>query len=143
MARHVIGLAASFEPGEQRLVTVGGRRIAVFLVDGEFRALKDTCPHQGASLACGTVVGALSADGPDSIQYDGERRLVKCPWHGWEFDLKTGQSWFDPKRERVRAYPLSVESGDTLLAASGLQPGPYVAETVEISVEEDYVVIDI
>jgi nitrite reductase/ring-hydroxylating ferredoxin subunit len=147
MARYVVGLAASFGPDEQRHVTVGGRKVAIFHVDGEFRALKDGCPHQGASLACGTVVGALSATDPDSLHYDGQRRLVKCPWHGWEFDLRTGQSWFDPQRERVRAYPVSVASGDSLLATAeaspGLQPGPFVAETVEISVEEDYVVIEI
>jgi 3-phenylpropionate/trans-cinnamate dioxygenase ferredoxin subunit len=85
----------------------------------------------------------LSATVPGCYQYDRGRTLVRCPWHGWEFDLATGQSWFDPKRERVRSYPVSIEPGRALLAPPDPRPGPYVAETVRVSVEDDYVVIEL
>ena len=62
--------------------------------------------------------------------------LLRCPWHGWEFDMRNGQSWFDPKRVKVRSYPVAVESGEDL------QKGPYVAETFPVHVEDSYVIIE-
>ena len=72
-------------------------------------------------------------------QYDAPpgRELVRCPWHGWEFDLRTGQSWFDPERTRVRSYRVSVEN------AGEPVPGPYVAERYGVTVEDSYVVVDL
>jgi hypothetical protein len=49
--------------------------------------------------------------------------LLRCPWHGWEFDMRNGQSYFDPTRVKVRTYPVVIEDGETLAK------GPYVAET--------------
>ena len=63
--------------------------------------------------------------------------MVKCPWHGWEFDIKTGQSWCSPMRVRVRPYPVDVESGGELVK------GPYVAERFNVSVEDDYIVVEV
>jgi 3-phenylpropionate/trans-cinnamate dioxygenase ferredoxin subunit len=63
--------------------------------------------------------------------------LLRCGWHGWEFDMRTGQSWFDPKRVKVRTCPVVIEDGETLAK------GPYVAETFPVSIEGSYVVIDI
>jgi 3-phenylpropionate/trans-cinnamate dioxygenase ferredoxin subunit len=54
-----------------------------------------------------------------------------------EFDIRTGQSYCDPRRFRVRAYPVQVEPGASVVK------GPYVAETLEVAVENDYVVIDL
>jgi 3-phenylpropionate/trans-cinnamate dioxygenase ferredoxin subunit len=72
--------------------------------------------------------------------------MLTCPWHGWEFDIKTGQSYFDPVRMRARHYPVSVEDGKTVLQAleSGQEeavPGPYRAEVYPVSVEDEYVVV--
>jgi 3-phenylpropionate/trans-cinnamate dioxygenase ferredoxin subunit len=70
--------------------------------------------------------------------------MIRCPWHAWEFDLRTGQSWFDPRRTRVKAYAADVRSGRQLLAEGGERvAGPYVAETFPVSVEADYVVIEL
>jgi hypothetical protein len=54
----------------------------------------------------------------------------------WEFDMRNGQSWFDPKRVKVRSYPVAVESGEEL------QKGPYVAEIFSVHVEDSYVIIE-
>ena len=63
--------------------------------------------------------------------------IIRCPWHGWEFDIRTGQSYCDPKRFRARGYPVNVEPGSSVVK------GPYVAETIAVSVESDYVVVDL
>ena len=70
-------------------------------------------------------------------RFDGSKAFLQCPWHGWEYDLRTGQSWFDPARVLVRKYDVSVEPGQEL------QKGPYVAETYPVSVEQQYVVVEI
>jgi nitrite reductase/ring-hydroxylating ferredoxin subunit len=127
-------------PGSRRCVEVGGRAIVVFNVDGEFYGLRDRCPHRGAPLSGGTLVGgAVTAAEPGA--YDPGRRLLKCPWHGWEFDLESGKSWIDPAGSRVRTYEVGVEPGANLQTDGEPVDGPYVAETVLVAVEDDYVVV--
>ena len=53
--------------------------------------------------------------------------------------MRNGQSWFDPKRVKVRSYPVAVESGQEL--ANELAKGPYVAETFPVHVEDSYVIV--
>ena len=63
--------------------------------------------------------------------------MIKCPWHGREFEIATGQFWSDPKATRTRAFaPERVSGGDLL-------KGPYVAETVEVETDGGYVVVDV
>jgi nitrite reductase/ring-hydroxylating ferredoxin subunit len=70
-----------------------------------------------------------------------EVSLLACPWHGWEYDLATGQSFLGPGEPRVKSYDVTVERGDRVEGGDRV-PGPYVAETFPVHVEEDYVVID-
>src|ERR1700737_4407616 len=109
MAKYVVGSVASLPPGTQSRVEVEGRGVAVFNSDGVYFALRDVCPHQGARLSAGTVVGSVRSSEPGCFDYDGTNKLVRCPWHGWEYELATGQSWFDPVHNRVRTLPVSVE----------------------------------
>jgi 3-phenylpropionate/trans-cinnamate dioxygenase ferredoxin subunit len=142
--KYVVGPVSSVPPGSQRRVDVAGRAVAVFNVDGRYYALRDVCPHRGAALSAGLVVGSFGATAPGAYLYDPSRPLVRCPWHGWEYDLVTGQSWCDAG-SRVRALQVSVESGRSMLEAGAGEervPGPYVAETVRISVEDDYIVVE-
>jgi len=64
--------------------------------------------------------------------------MLRCLWHGWEFDLRTGQSWFDPRQVRVRSYPVSVEPDDP-----GRARGPYIAETYPVTIEAQYLVVEV
>ena len=59
--------------------------------------------------------------------------------------MRTGQSWFDPARVKVRSYPVAVESGAALAndLANALEKGPYVAETFPVHVEDSYVIVEI
>jgi nitrite reductase/ring-hydroxylating ferredoxin subunit len=159
MPGFIVGPVDELPPGTKRRVEVDlvirgsrvRRVIAVFNVDGTFYALRDVCPHQGAPLSSGIILGQLRATGPGEYEFDGECKKVRCPWHGWEYDLSTGQSWYDPEHDRVRAYPVAVQSGEQLAApaegeaagSTGQLPGPYVAETFPVSVEDNYVVIQL
>ena len=137
MSRHVVAAVGEIAEGERKLVNVEGREIGVFNVKGEFYALLNRCPHAGASLCRGTVIGLAESDEPGEYRLSRPGEFLRCPWHGWEFDIRTGQSWFDPQRVRTRAYKATVEPGAKLMK------GPYVAETFAVKVEENYVVIEV
>jgi 3-phenylpropionate/trans-cinnamate dioxygenase ferredoxin subunit len=141
LAKYVVGSLESMPPGSQHRVEAGGRMIAVFNVDGNFYALRDICPHQGGPLSAGVVVGEVRADRPGCYEFRPGRH-VRCPWHGWEYELESGQSFHDPAHSRVRAYDISVEPGADLLNGTR-EPGPYVAETVPITVQGEYVVVEV
>jgi nitrite reductase/ring-hydroxylating ferredoxin subunit len=135
-ARHNVGPVADFPEGERREVTIGGRSIGVFNVEGRLFALRNRCPHQGGPLCKGRLFPRLESNRPGEYRYEDGRYLLECPWHGWEFDLATGQSWFDPARTRVRPYPVTVER-------ARLEPGPYRAEAYPVSVEQDCVFLEL
>jgi 3-phenylpropionate/trans-cinnamate dioxygenase ferredoxin subunit len=108
--KYVVGSADEIPPGGRKLVTVAGRSIGVFNVGGEFFALRNRCPHQGGALCEGKLWGVLNADVPGAFQYSPSREILTCPWHGWEFHVRTGHSWCDPQHLRVPRYDVSVET---------------------------------
>ena len=136
MGKHVIGRVGEIAPGQRRIVDLEGRSIGVFNVKGTFYALRNACPHQSGPLCRGQVKGLLQATDQKHLELSREGEILRCPWHGWEFDVRTGQSWCDPKRLRLMNYAVSVESGVKLVE------GPYVAETFPVSIEDDYVVVE-
>ncbi len=78
-----------------RAVEVKNRLIALFLIDGMVHAIDDSCPHMGAPLSDGAIYG----------------QCVMCPWHGWRFDVQTGE-WLDTKRPNaIRTYETKVDEG--------------------------------
>lgn len=111
MARTVVCRAEELPAGARRVVSVGGRSIGVLNVEGRYYALRDVCPHQGAPLCSGTVGGTMLPSAPYEYVFGLEGRILRCPWHGWQFDLETGRSLFDPERVRVKTYPVAVEDG--------------------------------
>jgi 3-phenylpropionate/trans-cinnamate dioxygenase ferredoxin subunit len=136
MARNVIAAVREFPPGTRKLIEVRGRQIVVFNIKGEFFALANRCPHQGGSLFHGLLTGLVEATEPGQYRYSRQGEIIRCPWHSWEFDVRTGKSWCDPARVQARQFPVSVAPGAQLVE------GPYVAETFTVSIEDDYVVLD-
>lgn len=109
MARkHQVCFVDELPVGGRRIVEVEGRSIGVFNVNNEFYAVRNRCPHKGAPLCRGMIKGLMVGE---VYQFEMEREgeILKCPWHGWEFDLKTGGSIFNPHKMRVKSYDVSVE----------------------------------
>ena len=113
-----------------------GREIGLFNVGGEYFAISNRCPHEAGPLCAGMITGIVLSDGPGKYRIERKGEFIRCPWHGWEFDIRTGQSWCDPKSTKVRAFQVKVEPGEELVK------GPYVAETFSVAVEEDYLIIE-
>lgn len=142
MPKHVVATVEEIPPGGRKIVEVAGRSIGVFNVDGAFFALRNRCPHQGGPLCHGALAGFVSATKPGEYHLSRQGRILRCPWHGWEFDITTGQSWFDPRQVRVRRYEVTVEP-DAEAPPAGMAKGPYVAETYPVSVERQVVLVEI
>jgi nitrite reductase/ring-hydroxylating ferredoxin subunit len=136
MSKHVVFPLKDLPPGNRKVVNIGGRPIVIFNINGEFFALLDRCPHQGGQLSRGQLTGLVEASEPGKYCYSRPGEILRCPWHGWEFDVRTGKSWCDPSRIRTKSYQVAVESGSKLVE------GPYIAEVFQVTVEEDYVVVD-
>ena len=137
MARHVVAAASEIAPGERKLFSLNGREIGIFNHGGEYFALLNRCPHQGGELCKGTLVGMVTSNEPGKFDYSRAGELLKCPWHGWAYDIRTGQSWCDPDDTKVKSYDVTVEPGAALVK------GPFVAETFAVSVEQDYIVVEV
>jgi 3-phenylpropionate/trans-cinnamate dioxygenase ferredoxin subunit len=137
MSRHVVAAAAEIPAGGRKLITVKGREIGIFNVGGEFYALANRCPHAGGPMCEGRVGALISSSGPGNYQLERQGEFLRCPWHGWAFDIRTGQSWCDPNDMKIRQFKVAVEAGEALAK------GPYVAETFPVTVEQQYIVIDI
>ena len=107
-----IGSVGEFEMGTPYRIKVGDRDMVVVRWEDQFYALRDTCPHQGAPLSNGSVTGTtLECDVGSALKYGRDGEILCCPWHGWQFDIKTGCSLVDPEKTRVRTYSIRVADG--------------------------------
>lgn len=82
-------------PGQAIVAEVQGKTLAIFNVDGQFHAIDNVCVHRGGPLGEGDVEG----------------KLVACPWHGWQFDVTTGECVKNPAA-KVEVYPVQVDGTD-------------------------------
>jgi nitrite reductase (NADH) small subunit/3-phenylpropionate/trans-cinnamate dioxygenase ferredoxin subunit len=102
MTEYVVGKVGEFAPGAAIAVQAGRRTIAVFRIGDEFFAVNNACPHKGASLCDGEIVIA--------------DKLVRCPWHHWNWHLDGGKLDSDP-RQSLRTYDVAVLGDEVILRA--------------------------
>ena len=107
-------LAEAPAEGSVRVVDVGGVRVGLFRVGGDFHALADRCPHRGAPLCSGRVATPIAyEDGRLTVGPSGS--VLRCPWHKWEFEIASGRCLVD-ERLRVRRYAVRAD-GDELVVS--------------------------
>jgi len=103
--------AAELLPGDKRIVDVpGGPSIGVFNIGGEYHAIKNVCPHNGAPLCLGSVHATHAPSELHQFEPCMEGRVIRCPWHGWEFDIVSGKGLYD-RNSRVATYVVEVQDG--------------------------------
>ena len=94
-----VAKTSEIAPGTSKVVEVGGKTVAVFNCEGAFFAIDNTCKHRGGPLGEGSLSGTT----------------VSCPWHGWEYDVKTGECAMDPAI-KVQKFDVKVEGEDILVS---------------------------
>lgn len=86
-------------PGSSKFVEADGQLLALFNIDGTFYVLDDECPHQGAPLSDGEIIGCV----------------VVCPWHGWKFDVTNGKGVSPLGVPNAKTYHVIVEGNDVMV----------------------------
>lgn len=95
--------------GSRKIVDIEGRSVGLFNVHGRFIAVLNLCPHELAPVCRGRVSGTTAVSLPGEMHWVRDDEILYCPWHGWEFDLTTGDSLTDHRR--LRHFATSIEDG--------------------------------
>ncbi len=112
--RQVVAHVEELPPGSRKIVHINGREIGIFNVAGRFYGLLNYCPHRAGPLCHGRLRPLVTSPGVYQVAYDRESEIIKCPWHQWEFDIKTGRALYD-EALRVRTYQVEQEGDDVIL----------------------------
>lgn len=120
MGEHVVAQTEDLSEGDRVLTEIEGREIGVFCVDGEYYAFVNWCVHQGGPICEGKLTGQQEAEFDresleTSLEWTGEDSVVACPWHGWEFDLESGEN-ISQNDHQLPSYPVRVEDGDIIVS---------------------------
>jgi nitrite reductase/ring-hydroxylating ferredoxin subunit len=101
----LVGDAAELVDGKFKIVQQGTLKIGVTrLRDGTIRAVRNWCPHKGAAICKGVIGGTWPPSAPGDLVYDREGEILVCPWHGFEYDLRTGDELYRKAPTRLRFY---------------------------------------
>lgn len=112
---HDVCAADDLAPGSMRLVQVGTTQVLLLRgADGEFRALRNSCSHMGAALSDGRFQTKMDSDANGSYHVSDRDQVIRCPWHGYEFDIDSGKCAGDG-RARVKPYQVTIEGGRVLI----------------------------
>lgn len=109
--KHHVVSTEDLESKDRAIAEVQGREIAVFNTGGEYYAVANYCVHQGGPACEGLLSGTVSVSDEMELTYDCEGEIVACPWHGWEFDVKTGKH-LARSEYALPTYDVVVEDGE-------------------------------
>lgn len=121
MAERFVAKVADFKDGERRLVMAGDLEIGIFKENGAYHAYSNYCLHQGGPACEGLTIAKveerLMPDKTSRGMYFSETELhFVCPWHGYEYDIKTGECVSD-RRLKLRRYKV-VEKGEDIFVVA-------------------------
>ena len=111
-AQHHIGRLDDFETDKISIVEVAGRTVGVVRKGLRVYAFANHCPHHGAPMCSGKIVGTMLPSEPDEYNFGMDGLVIRCPWHAYEFDLRTGESIGATMATRLFIYSVEVRDGD-------------------------------
>jgi len=114
-----VGADSDFIEGSATIVNVEGREIGIVRWKGDLYAIRNICPHQSGPICRGLVRPRLRSHGSiGEMEPDVDDLVLSCPWHGWEFELQTGQAVFD-KNLKVGTYHAMAAHGRVVVELGG------------------------
>ena len=119
MSEVSVGRVESFSDPGRKVVEIGGVEIGVFQYQGVFTAFENICPHLAGPACQGMMLPRTVDDVTEdnvniSRSFSKNHHNVICPWHGWEFDIRTGEH-VTSKTQRLRKVKVRVEEGEVLV----------------------------
>ena len=112
--KHIVANIEDIPLDSRIIVNVRGRQIGVFNVKGSYYALQNHCPHQGAPVCMGDIDGTNLPSHPNEYRWGRKGEILRCPWHGWEFEISTGQSLFEPQI-KLKTFVVEVEGSKIII----------------------------
>lgn len=112
--RLIVCPAEDMQEGSRQLIEVNGVEIGLIRAEGVCYAFRNSCPHQGVPMLYGSVVGTMLPSDPHQYIYGNHNEIIRCPLHGWEFNLKTGKAMFSPNVS-INMYEVKEEGGEIVL----------------------------
>jgi 3-phenylpropionate/trans-cinnamate dioxygenase ferredoxin subunit len=115
--RHVVCPRDELVAEGRRIVRINGREIGVFAVGDRLFAVRNVCPHHYAPICRGTVTGTMLPSDVGEFAYGREGLVLRCPWHGFEFDLETGACLAHASRWRLGLFDAAYEGDEVVVYA--------------------------
>ena len=111
-----VGPVEQFDDRRLNLIELGKHEVVILRVRSEVYAMRNSCPHAAAKICQGRVVPRIIAQRPrpGEGEVDADQPVVKCPWHGWEFDPRDGRALADP-RMCLKVWPAKVDNERVLV----------------------------
>lgn len=115
--RKVVCKKEDIDPGKMKSASVGIIPIVVCRTnDGEFYAFANKCLHQGAPLSEGALVGDTErTDVHGKYEYIKDGEILRCPWHGLEYDIKNGGCMLADPQQHLRGFNVTIEDDDVVV----------------------------
>jgi nitrite reductase/ring-hydroxylating ferredoxin subunit len=142
--KFVVGSPSDVLVGKRKIIDIPRLgEVGIFNIRGEYFAVKNVCPHMGGPMCAGRLTGTTRPvfrpgrrPEPEWIR---EGEILRCPWHGWEFDIRTGKALFSD-RTRIATYDVRVAADDD---GAVVDPTPRDAETYPVRVEGERLILEI
>ena len=106
----LVGPLSELPVGERRLIEANGKSIGVFNTGKQVVAVLNICPHAYAPVCRGKVGGTTLPSKAGEFVWGRENEILRCPWHGWEFDLHSGQCLTD--RRKLKRFPVQIRDDE-------------------------------
>lgn len=120
MTEYTVAKAHELKPGDHLVAQIEGREIGVFYVDGEYHAYSNWCAHQAGPVCEGSITGTVtetwdSETVESELEYCREGEILNCPWHGWEYDIRTGDC-LSRSKVKLPSFSVREESGEIIVS---------------------------
>jgi nitrite reductase (NADH) small subunit len=115
-----IGALAELPLGRPVEWVVGSISIGIVRLASGVHAFRNECPHQGAPLCRGYFAGTMVPSAPSVLEYGLEEEVIRCPWHGWEFHVPSGEALFGISTRRLRKFDVEIRDDDVYVRVPGV-----------------------
>jgi 3-phenylpropionate/trans-cinnamate dioxygenase ferredoxin subunit len=112
---HRIGRLEDFPEGAQKVIDVAGYSMGVYNISGTLFAIRNVCPHALGPICGAEATGTYLPSEPGEYRWGLEGRVLRCQWHGWEFDITTGEALFGTDRRSLSRFPVFIQDGSVFV----------------------------
>lgn len=112
---HLVARLSDVPADRALIVRVNSMELGLFRTAGSVVAVRNVCPHEAAPVCRGVVAGTNLTSPVHTYIHGRDGEILQCPWHGWEFDLLTGDHLAQGSSARLRQFPVEIRGEDVYI----------------------------